>query len=173
MESLHYPRVTHHFQQINTEARRQICKKKRGEKKGGTSCVNWIFPFLCPVCWPKLRSSREFYCVMCSVVLLTGTIGRLAGENGLPATFPFLKVLSDPRFGLLPPQLQDALKCQQCHKQFRSKAGLNYHTMAEHATKVHHMQTWAYLLSCLFLTMIPADFSLFPGLCPLIYHSVV
>ncbi|XP_075884625.1 zinc finger protein 512B isoform X3 [Nelusetta ayraudi] len=32
-------------------------------------------------------------------------------------------------------KLQDALKCQQCHKQFRSKAGLNYHTMAEHATK--------------------------------------
>ncbi|KAM6929504.1 zinc finger protein 512B isoform 5-T5 [Lycodopsis pacificus] len=34
-------------------------------------------------------------------------------------------------------KLQDALKCQQCHKQFRSKAGLNYHTMAEHSTKVH------------------------------------
>uniref|UniRef100_A0A3P8WTX1 Zinc finger protein 512B n=1 Tax=Cynoglossus semilaevis TaxID=244447 RepID=A0A3P8WTX1_CYNSE len=33
-------------------------------------------------------------------------------------------------------KLQDALKCQQCHKQFRSKAGLNYHTMAEHITKV-------------------------------------
>uniref|UniRef100_A0A3P9ICM6 Zinc finger protein 512B n=1 Tax=Oryzias latipes TaxID=8090 RepID=A0A3P9ICM6_ORYLA len=32
-------------------------------------------------------------------------------------------------------KLQDALKCQQCHKQFRSKAGLNYHTMAEHNTK--------------------------------------
>ncbi|KAL7398976.1 hypothetical protein ABVT39_017985 [Epinephelus coioides] len=32
-------------------------------------------------------------------------------------------------------KLQDALKCQQCHKQFRSKAGLNYHTMAEHSTK--------------------------------------
>ncbi|XP_072305873.1 zinc finger protein 512B isoform X2 [Eucyclogobius newberryi] len=32
-------------------------------------------------------------------------------------------------------KLQDALKCQQCHKQFRSKAGLNYHNMAEHATK--------------------------------------
>lgn len=34
-------------------------------------------------------------------------------------------------------QLQDALKCQECHKQFRSKAGLNYHTMAEHSSKVH------------------------------------
>ncbi|XP_008316161.1 zinc finger protein 512B [Cynoglossus semilaevis] len=33
-------------------------------------------------------------------------------------------------------KLQDALKCQQCHKQFRSKAGLNYHTMAEHITKL-------------------------------------
>uniref|UniRef100_A0A3P8R877 C2H2-type domain-containing protein n=1 Tax=Astatotilapia calliptera TaxID=8154 RepID=A0A3P8R877_ASTCA len=33
-------------------------------------------------------------------------------------------------------KLQDALKCQQCHKQFRSKAGLNYHTMAEHNSKV-------------------------------------
>ncbi|KAM3871880.1 zinc finger protein 512B [Diretmus argenteus] len=32
-------------------------------------------------------------------------------------------------------KLQDALKCKQCHKQFRSKAGLNYHTMAEHSTK--------------------------------------
>ncbi|XP_027144195.1 zinc finger protein 512B isoform X5 [Larimichthys crocea] len=32
-------------------------------------------------------------------------------------------------------KLQDALKCQQCQKQFRSKAGLNYHTMAEHTTK--------------------------------------
>uniref|UniRef100_A0A3B3BYQ1 Zinc finger protein 512B n=1 Tax=Oryzias melastigma TaxID=30732 RepID=A0A3B3BYQ1_ORYME len=32
-------------------------------------------------------------------------------------------------------KLQDALKCQKCHKQFRSKAGLNYHTMAEHTTK--------------------------------------
>ncbi|KAM9344317.1 zinc finger protein 512B isoform 2-T3 [Pholidichthys leucotaenia] len=32
-------------------------------------------------------------------------------------------------------KLLDALKCQQCHKQFRSKAGLNYHTMAEHSTK--------------------------------------
>lgn len=91
---------------------------------------------------------------MQSVVLLTDTIGKRAGENGLCVTFPFPKVLSDPPFGLLPLQLQDALKCQQCHKQFRSKAGLNYHTMAEHATKVHHMQTWAYLLSCLFLTTI-------------------
>uniref|UniRef100_A0A1A7YU76 Zinc finger protein 512B n=1 Tax=Iconisemion striatum TaxID=60296 RepID=A0A1A7YU76_9TELE len=32
-------------------------------------------------------------------------------------------------------KLQDALKCQQCQKQFRSKAGLNYHTIAEHSTK--------------------------------------
>lgn len=32
-------------------------------------------------------------------------------------------------------KLQDALKCQHCHKQFKSKAGLNYHTMAEHSTK--------------------------------------
>lgn len=32
-------------------------------------------------------------------------------------------------------KLQDALKCQHCHKQFRSKAGLNYHNMAEHSTK--------------------------------------
>ncbi|XP_068606954.1 zinc finger protein 512B [Brachionichthys hirsutus] len=32
-------------------------------------------------------------------------------------------------------KLQDALKCHQCHKQFRSKAGLNYHTMVEHTTK--------------------------------------
>nr|KAF6472982.1 zinc finger protein 512B [Molossus molossus] len=32
-------------------------------------------------------------------------------------------------------QLQDALKCRHCRKQFKSKAGLNYHTMAEHSTK--------------------------------------
>ncbi|XP_029771697.1 zinc finger protein 512B isoform X4 [Suricata suricatta] len=32
-------------------------------------------------------------------------------------------------------QLQDALKCQHCRKQFKSKAGLNYHTMAEHSAK--------------------------------------
>lgn len=35
-----------------------------------------------------------------------------------------------------PVQLQDALKCQHCRKQFKSKAGLNYHTMAEHSAKV-------------------------------------
>ncbi|XP_051518768.1 zinc finger protein 512B-like isoform X1 [Myxocyprinus asiaticus] len=29
-------------------------------------------------------------------------------------------------------KLRDALKCQQCQKQFRSKAGLNYHCMADH-----------------------------------------
>ncbi|KTF85693.1 hypothetical protein cypCar_00007514 [Cyprinus carpio] len=28
--------------------------------------------------------------------------------------------------------LRDALKCQQCQKQFRSKAGLNYHSMSDH-----------------------------------------
>ncbi|XP_061667544.1 zinc finger protein 512B isoform X2 [Syngnathoides biaculeatus] len=32
-------------------------------------------------------------------------------------------------------KLQEALKCQLCHKQFRSKAGLNYHNMAEHNSK--------------------------------------
>ncbi|OCT60325.1 zinc finger protein 512B [Xenopus laevis] len=32
-------------------------------------------------------------------------------------------------------QLQEALRCQHCRKQFKSKAGLNYHTMAEHVTK--------------------------------------
>ncbi|XP_048839584.1 zinc finger protein 512B isoform X2 [Brienomyrus brachyistius] len=32
-------------------------------------------------------------------------------------------------------KLQDALRCQQCQKQFRSKAGLNYHTMAEHSSQ--------------------------------------
>ena len=41
-------------------------------------------------------------------------------------------------------QLQDALKCQHCRKQFKSKAGLNYHTMAEHSAKVRH---WAQLPS--------------------------
>lgn len=32
-------------------------------------------------------------------------------------------------------KLQEALKCQHCRKQFKSKAGLNYHTMAEHSAK--------------------------------------
>ncbi|XP_044842637.1 zinc finger protein 512B isoform X3 [Mauremys mutica] len=32
-------------------------------------------------------------------------------------------------------KLQDALKCQHCKKQFKSKAGLNYHTMAKHVNK--------------------------------------
>ncbi|XP_041060000.1 zinc finger protein 512B isoform X1 [Carcharodon carcharias] len=32
-------------------------------------------------------------------------------------------------------ELQDALKCQHCAKQFKSKAGLKYHTMAEHNNK--------------------------------------
>ncbi|XP_049555767.1 zinc finger protein 512B isoform X6 [Orcinus orca] len=32
-------------------------------------------------------------------------------------------------------KLQDALKCEHCRKQFKSKAGLNYHTMAEHSAK--------------------------------------
>uniref|UniRef100_A0A4W5KUV7 Zinc finger protein 512B n=1 Tax=Hucho hucho TaxID=62062 RepID=A0A4W5KUV7_9TELE len=38
-------------------------------------------------------------------------------------------------FELLCDLCQDALKCQQCQKQFWSKAGLNYHTMAEHSSK--------------------------------------
>ncbi|XP_069506948.1 zinc finger protein 512B isoform X2 [Ambystoma mexicanum] len=37
-------------------------------------------------------------------------------------------------------KLQDALKCQHCRKQFKSKAGLNYHTMAEHINKPEIMQ---------------------------------
>ncbi|XP_078275215.1 zinc finger protein 512B-like isoform X2 [Rhinoraja longicauda] len=32
-------------------------------------------------------------------------------------------------------ELQDALKCQHCSKQFKSKAGLRYHMMAEHNNK--------------------------------------
>ncbi|KAM9296527.1 zinc finger protein 512B [Gastrophryne carolinensis] len=32
-------------------------------------------------------------------------------------------------------QLQEALRCPHCRKQFKSKAGLNYHTMAEHVNK--------------------------------------
>lgn len=59
-------------------------------------------------------------------------------QEWVTCQFPFIEMLFDLLFGLQPLQLQDALKCQQCHKQFRSKAGLNYHTMAEHTTKVHH-----------------------------------
>ncbi|XP_072917896.1 zinc finger protein 512B-like isoform X1 [Hemitrygon akajei] len=32
-------------------------------------------------------------------------------------------------------ELQDALKCKHCNKQFKSKAGLKYHMMAEHNNK--------------------------------------
>uniref|UniRef100_A0A8C4VWD3 Zinc finger protein 512 n=1 Tax=Gopherus evgoodei TaxID=1825980 RepID=A0A8C4VWD3_9SAUR len=38
-------------------------------------------------------------------------------------------------------KLQDALKCQHCTKQFKSKAGLNYHTMAEHVNKPGPVET--------------------------------
>ncbi|XP_074867750.1 zinc finger protein 512B isoform X2 [Carettochelys insculpta] len=38
-------------------------------------------------------------------------------------------------------KLQDALKCQHCKKQFKSKAGLNYHTMAEHVNKPGPVET--------------------------------
>ncbi|PKK25119.1 zinc finger protein 512B [Columba livia] len=38
-------------------------------------------------------------------------------------------------------KLQDALKCQHCKKQFKSKAGLNYHTMAEHVSKPVPVET--------------------------------
>uniref|UniRef100_A0A8C8R847 Zinc finger protein 512B n=1 Tax=Pelusios castaneus TaxID=367368 RepID=A0A8C8R847_9SAUR len=38
-------------------------------------------------------------------------------------------------------KLQDALKCQHCKKQFKSKAGLNYHTMAEHVNKPVPVET--------------------------------
>uniref|UniRef100_A0A8C2SUJ6 Zinc finger protein 512B n=1 Tax=Coturnix japonica TaxID=93934 RepID=A0A8C2SUJ6_COTJA len=40
-------------------------------------------------------------------------------------------------------KLQDALKCQHCKKQFKSKAGLNYHTMAEHVSKPVPVETTA------------------------------
>lgn len=49
MESLHYPRVTHHFQQINTEARRQICKKKK-EKMKEEPCALIEFSHSCTLC---------------------------------------------------------------------------------------------------------------------------
>ncbi|XP_044842636.1 zinc finger protein 512B isoform X2 [Mauremys mutica] len=38
-------------------------------------------------------------------------------------------------------KLQDALKCQHCKKQFKSKAGLNYHTMAKHVNKPGPVET--------------------------------
>ncbi|KAM7149895.1 zinc finger protein 512B isoform 1-T1 [Macrochelys suwanniensis] len=38
-------------------------------------------------------------------------------------------------------KLQDALKCHHCKKQFKSKAGLNYHTMAEHVNKPGPVET--------------------------------
>lgn len=151
MESLHYPRVTCHFQKINTEERRQLCKKRKW-----TPCVHLILPFLYLVCWPKLHSNSKLYCVTCKRCFIERHNKEACWREWVVCDFPFLKVLFNP-FGPLPLQLQEALKCQQCHKQFRSKAGLNYHTMAEHATKVHHMQTWAYLLQCLLPTMIPAD----------------
>lgn len=83
-------------------------------------------------------------------------------------------MLSDPLSGLQPLQLQDALKCQQCHKQFRSKAGLNYHTMAEHSTKVRHTHAyiWASHIPKFGLITGPLSF-IFDPICSLIHHSVV
>lgn len=69
-------------------------------------------------------------------------VGLYHHKESVTCKFPFIEMLSDPLSGLQPLQLQDALKCQQCHKQFRSKAGLNYHTMAEHSTKVHHAHAY-------------------------------
>ncbi|XP_017537395.1 zinc finger protein 512B isoform X1 [Pygocentrus nattereri] len=71
--------------------------------------------------WQHTISERgEVCCPTCSVVTRKTV-------PGLKKHMEICQKVSD--------QLQDALKCQQCHKQFRSKADLNYHVMAEHTTK--------------------------------------
>lgn len=92
--------------------------------------------------WQRAIHERgEAVCPTCSVV----TRKTLVGLKKHMEVCQKVSCLGGARGGLsrgqlpmarLCPQLQDALKCQHCRKQFKSKAGLNYHTMAEHSAKV-------------------------------------
>ncbi|XP_028849072.1 zinc finger protein 512B isoform X2 [Denticeps clupeoides] len=67
--------------------------------------------------WHQVISERgEVVCPTCSVVT----------RKTVPGLKKHMEICQ---------KLQDALKCPQCQKQFRSKAGLNYHSMAEHSAK--------------------------------------
>lgn len=94
--------------------------------------------------WQRAIHERgEAICPTCNVVTRKTLVGlkkhmevcqkvRLPGGMERGQTLALTVV----RMPDLCPQLQDALKCQHCRKQFKSKAGLNYHTMAEHSAKV-------------------------------------
>ncbi|KAB0404225.1 hypothetical protein E2I00_016793 [Balaenoptera physalus] len=80
---------------------------------------------VCPTCSVVTRKTLvglKKHMEVCQKVRLPPVPGRGGGPG--PAAHKRARL-----------QLQDALKCQHCRKQFKSKAGLNYHTMAEHSAK--------------------------------------
>lgn len=121
-----------------------MTRRKKYIPKWKNSVLNWLLNLLCRKHWPQ---KAHF------IVVQMKQIDNRVRNMDFGVRFP----LFDPLFGHLPFQLQDALKCQQCHKQFRSKAGLNYHTMAEHTIKVHYRFSLLEVSSNLVLT----------NLCPL------
>lgn len=100
--------------------------------------------------WQRAIHERgEAVCPTCSVVTRKTLVGLKKHMEVCQKVRSPLGFLEGRRQGQLfmgGPllQLQDALKCQHCRKQFKSKACLNYHTMAEHSAKVCH---WAQLPS--------------------------
>lgn len=87
---------------------------------------------VCPTCNVVTRKTLvglKKHMEVCHKVGLPSPGSLGTGEEGFPSLHGILIVR--PRL-----QLQEALKCQHCRKQFKSKAGLNYHTMAEHSAKV-------------------------------------
>lgn len=114
-------------------------------------------PWPCPTGGPEEQWQRaihergEAVCPTCSVVTRKTLVGlkkhmevcqKVRLCPAVPGGVPPVQLLMVGALSCL--QLQDALKCQHCRKQFKSKAGLNYHTMAEHSAKVH---PWARLPS--------------------------
>ncbi|KAG8513264.1 LOW QUALITY PROTEIN: Zinc finger protein 512B, partial [Galemys pyrenaicus] len=80
---------------------------------------------VCPTCGVVTRKTLaglRKHMEVCQKVGPAGGGGRRRAAGGGRAHWPLV-------------QLQDALKCQHCRKQFKSKAGLNYHSMAEHSAK--------------------------------------
>nr|XP_046252294.1 zinc finger protein 512B isoform X2 [Scatophagus argus]XP_046252295.1 zinc finger protein 512B isoform X2 [Scatophagus argus] len=99
---------------FNEEPQRRTGSSSQSSKKDPATSSSGAVP---DTQWQRAISERgEVVCPTCSIVTRK-TI------HGLKKHMEICQ------------KLQDALKCQQCHKQFRSKAGLNYHTMAEHTTK--------------------------------------
>ena len=104
-------------------------------------------PWPCPTGGPEepwqraIHERGEAVCPTCNVV----TRKTLVGLKKHMDVCQKVRLPRGPRWGGaqsqhlttgMHVQLQDALKCQHCRKQFKSKAGLNYHTMAEHSAKV-------------------------------------